>query len=576
MEGATGLVGGKTLSVESTLKVLEDKDSSIRDKSQKHMRRIERSGSKEPPSLAGRHITKKGRVSGKTPDSRANGDQKKEKPKSWVAGNTSKTRVQRETFLRSNKSASANDIGKMKKYEHVFKEIIKTENTFCDQMILVTIKIFQWNQPKKKPLQLSLAGYMLKKGVILEEHYQVLQSLELLAFDIKLNSKSLLFKLKKTGLDIRNELPVIIDSEEMKSYLDAMKNYITFYQAFGDVFDKISKLKAYQKHSGRILQEFKVKTKNTLDLDALFITPIQRGPRWEMMIKDLASKMDDSSALKKCVEKMERELSTVGSSTRKLSSEQIDCILRIGGRADVDLLEDSCVLEELIKSEKNRVKRTQLNFLKDWKESQKAYGKLSIEQVRQKYSSYFRGDSLRINGLQTGMRSKNPLLKEKNQDAEVEGWVQRGRAISITSRENYCKKKGKFTISCKSFIEAKREKSVFPVLIDYIEFSGRKKYLKALGELKSLELLIADKTQAARIISKLDVIRLMYLEEDALLFILDLSTREAYKMFAESLIIKVRKAREGTQQELKRFIEKVRESIIDYIDQKIIPEIYKK
>ena len=586
-------VGEGGSSVEDFFATWGRKDSLELAKSKKHMSRYVRKESKEPASLSGRHITRRGSVISRTPLKQVFGEQKKlpstkvnhpyqqevdriqkkEKPKSWMAAKPPTTRRQREQYLRSKKSASANDIGdvarieekkvKKPKYEMIFEELIATELAFYKQMQLITMK----------SLKMTLFDYLLKKNAISEEHHQVLHSFEILACEIKLNSKRLVSLLRSQKLDIKNGIPKIVMSEDMKLYLDSMKNYITFYQVDGLVFKQIADSTSHQKQLGEVLQEFKKKTGNTLDVGSLCITPIQRGPRWGLLLKDLAKALDDDSSIEKYAEKMRRELDTVGSSTRKLSSDQIDCILRIGDRATPDLLEDPSVLAALIRSEKNLAKRKQLEFLGEWNDAKRAYSTLSPERIKQKYRSYLRGESLRNNGLVNPM-SSNQKSPKKDQDVEAEDWVRRGRATTLASRNKYSTAKGEFTIPCKTFFEAKKQKKIFFQLISYIEFTGRKKYLRALRELKSLELLTADPLKVVRSVAKLDVICLMYLEDDAP-YCIDLVEREAYKIFAETLSLKVKNGKKNTQAELKRFIEKVRESIIKYIDDKIIPEVYK-
>ena len=177
-------------------------------------------------------------------------------------------------------------------------ELVKTENTFQKQMSVLELSIKTLNDNIKND-NINIVPRREKEQIDLAKQISLLEQTHKKALEIQKLGR-LLFENKT--FDNPNDLIELIKSENFKLYVETFGYFANEMSSIQKILSTISK-KIPEKYA--LIEEL-TKTKagavnlNKLDLASLLITPIQRAPRYQLLIKEMASvdnRFDESARI---------------------------------------------------------------------------------------------------------------------------------------------------------------------------------------------------------------------------------------------------------------------------------------
>lgn len=170
--------------------------------------------------------------------------------------------------------------------EQVYREILSTEEKYLASLQLLTK---HWLLPLKEPQQATFLNENQIKALQLN-----LQTLESLHTEI----------CGRLRADPHNAGKVFLEYGE---YLAVYKQYLGGYDGLLAVLDQLSHNAHFQKFLGKVTEGFS-SSQNGLDLMSYLIMPVQRLPRYVLLLKELTRNTDPSTPafaeLDKAVKKM--------------------------------------------------------------------------------------------------------------------------------------------------------------------------------------------------------------------------------------------------------------------------------
>eukprot|EP01091_Cochliopodium_minus_P009689 TRINITY_DN2439_c0_g1_i1.p1 TRINITY_DN2439_c0_g1~~TRINITY_DN2439_c0_g1_i1.p1 ORF type:complete len:352 (-),score=104.13 TRINITY_DN2439_c0_g1_i1:29-1084(-) len=191
------------------------------------------------------------------------------------------------------------------KRSRIVKEILSTEQSYGDQ-IKIMIEFYM------KP--------MSNQKIVKEEKVKIIFG----NIDVIYQIHLLFLESLQKGLNNYQSNPCI--SQVFLQLSDAMKLYSIYINGYDDSMDLIERKKKEKKKFDKFLKEQKVESKSQLDLFSLLIVPIQRLPRYVLLLEELLKSTweghSDYEGLQNAIHKIRNTVEHVNETKRKIECQE--------------------------------------------------------------------------------------------------------------------------------------------------------------------------------------------------------------------------------------------------------------
>eukprot|EP01080_Neovahlkampfia_damariscottae_P006452 gene6452-10459_t len=188
----------------------------------------------------------------------------------------------------------------------IIQEFLKTEKDFVST--LNSIMTFYFD-----PLKIQFLNKK-KKPLVKEKDFKIIFS------NIEQILLTHTFILLTLEIKVRN-YPLASIGEGFLNQVSFLNVHISFCNKFDESNSKIKELTKFQPEFAKFLEEARKKTPGNFDLKSLFIQPIQRLPRYSLLLKELIKNTDEEHSdfenLTQAKQKVDELLTTINTNKKK-------------------------------------------------------------------------------------------------------------------------------------------------------------------------------------------------------------------------------------------------------------------